>query len=473
MAHHSYLVVILLTLTCGCDDGSTPVDPGDGDASSQPTDYSDAGDENPGSYKTQVWTVAGTATALSIPDVTPVSCVSVHPQQVNFGGKKIGDLAMLPLAISACGDVPLELYGIAFTEGSSADFSVEASPLDHEPAEGDPVIVPVGADVTVNIEFVPDEMNPMDVDGNPILDVATLIVKTDAPSGDFEVPVSGFGGGCRCCPTAVIQCDEGSEVIPQTVLHLHGDQSYATKGAVAKWSWSVKQPSGSQPVFIPSETHPNPDFEVDVAGKYTFELVVYNSQGVPSCGPDTFEVVVIPDKAIHIELLWHTPGDPDETDEGPDAGSDLDLHLVHPWAGGPDIDGDGQPDGWFDEPFDCFWFNAHPEWGTYDPSEGDNPSLDLDDTDGAGPENINFAIPEDLTYKVGVHYWNDHGYGESYATVRVYIHSQLVFEAASVKLMPQDMWEVCEILWPSGQVEVKTDWSGDGNKITPDYPSPL
>ena len=152
-------------------------------------------------------------------------------------------------------------------------------------------------------------------------------------------------------------------MIPQTVLHLYGDQSYTSKGDVAKWTWSVEQPPGSQSFFIPSENYPNPDFEVNVAGKYTFNLMIYNSQGVPSCAPDTFEVVVVPDKAIHIELLWHTPGDPDETDVGPEAGSDLDLHLVHPWAGGPDIDGDGQPDGWFDEPFDRFWFNAHPEWG--------------------------------------------------------------------------------------------------------------
>ena len=398
-------------------------------------------------------------------------CIAVNPQQVKFGGKKIGDLATLPLVISSCGDAPLELYEIDFADGSSADFDVDTSPLDHEPAAGDPIIVPIGADVTININFVPDEENPTDINGNPIPDEGILLIENNSFYQTKEVEVSGFGA-VVLCPTAVIQVAEGNEVIPQTVLHLYGDQSYAATGTIAKWDWSVDQPLGSQSVFIPSNTFPNPTFEVNVAGKYTFNLTVYDEQNVPSCAPDTFEVVVIPDEAIHIELLWHTPEDPDETDEGPEAGSDLDLHFTHPWAGGPDLDGDGQPDGWFDQPFDCFWFNAHPEWGSFDPSIDDNPGLDRDDTDGAGPENINLNIPEDVLYKVGVHYWNDHGYGASYATVRVYIYSQLVFEVPDVKLVDSDMWEVCTVEWPSGKVQVVTDTAGQ-YKITPNYQNPF
>ena len=290
----------------------------------------------------------------------------------------------------------------------------------------------------------------------------------------------GTGGTCNdgacaslgLCPMAVIQCAEGNEVIPQTVLHLYGDQSYAVAGTIAQWHWSVEQPLGSQSVFVPSDTFPNPTFEANVAGTYSFQLTVYNEQNVPSCVPDTFEVVVIPDEAIHVELLWQTPEDPDETDEGPEAGSDLDLHFTHPWAGGPDLDGDGQPDGWFDQPFDCFWFNAHPEWGSFDPSIDDNPGLDRDDTDGAGPEIVNLNIPDDVLYRIGVHYWNDHGYGASVATVRVYIYSQLVFEVSDVTLEEKDMWEVCTIDWPSGAVQLVTNQSGE-HKITPNYQNPF
>ena len=196
-----------------------------------------------------------------------------------------------------------------------------------------------------------------------------------------------------------------------------------------------------------------------------------DSSGTPSCTPAEYAVVVIPDEAIHIELFWNTPNDPDETDEGPDAGTDLDLHFLHPWASGPDVDEDGEPDGWFDIPFDCFWFNSHPNWASFDPAIDDDPGLDRDDTDGAGPENLNLNIPEDVTYRVGVHYWNDHGYGASFATVRVYIYADLVFELPGIELVNTDMWEVCTIDWDSGAIEPILD--GEGNyKITPNYQNP-
>ena len=277
---------------------------------------------------------------------------------------------------------------------------------------------------------------------------------------------AGCGDGS---PQAVLVIPEGLEVIPQTVLHLNGDQSYAAGGPIAKWAWTVVQPVGSQSVFVPSAAFPNPIFEVSVAGTYLFTLTVWDDSGTPSCIPEEAEVVVIPDEAIHVELLWNTPNDPDQTDEGPEAGADVDLHFLHPFASGPDLDGDGEPDGWFDQPFDCFWTNPHPNWGSFDPTVDDDPGLDRDDADGAGPENLNLNIPEgDKTYAIGVHYRDDHTYGPSYVTLRVYIYAVLVFELSDVKLLAHDMWEVATIQWPSGAVTLVT--SGDGNyKTTPNY----
>jgi len=400
-----------------------------------------------------------------------VPCIAVNPQKVNFGGKKYGDMAVVPLEISACGEAPLELYDIHIKEGSSPDFDVKIDTfLDHTPAHDDPVIVPIGGSVMIEVIFIPDAPNPMTEDGSLILDEGILVIVNNSFAKDKEVELSGAGVEIEC-PTAIIKCAEGDEVIPQTVLHLFGDESSASNGTIQKWEWSVEQPAGSQSVFVPSYTFPNPTFETNVAGVYTFYLTVYDQTNTPSCFPATYEVVVIPDEAIHIELLWHTPEDPDETDTGPEAGSDLDLHFLHPWAAGPDLDGDGAPDGWFDIPFDCFWFNAHPNWGSYDPAINDDPGLDRDDTDGAGPENINLDIPENVIYRVGIHYWNDHGYGASYATVRVYIYAQLVFEVADVMLVDSDMWEVCTVEWPSGKVQVITTDDG-GYKITPAYHNP-
>jgi hypothetical protein len=399
-------------------------------------------------------------------------CISVNPAKVKFGGKKIGDLATYPIEISSCGDAPLEIFSIAFKPESSEDFGVDTGTLDHEPMEEDPVAIPVGGKVTVNVNFTPDVENPTDPDGNPIPDLGTLVIKNNSFYQNKEIEVSGFGA-LVICPSAIIECDQGNEVIPQTVLKLHGENSYAESGTISRWLWEVEQPTGSQSVFLPTNSFPSPEFEVNVAGKYTFYLSVWDEQNVESCIKDQFEVTVIPDEAIHIELLWVTPGDEDETDEGDKAGSDLDLHFTHPFATMTDVDGDGKPDPWFDQPYDAFWFNAHPNWGSWDPNVDDDPGLDRDDTDGAGPENINLNIPENNTiYSVGVHYWNNHGYGDAKATVRVYIYSQLVFEISDVLLSELDMWEVATVAWPSGKVQSVVNGTGQ-YKITSNYQGPF
>ena len=182
-----------------------------------------------------------------------------------------------------------------------------------------------------------------------------------------------------------------------------------------------------------------------------------------------------------MELLWHTPGDPNEFDEGPQAGTDLDLHFVHPYAGGQDLDNDGNPDGYFNDPFDCFWYNPHPDWGTVDPNLDDNPGLDRDDTDGAGPENMNLNVPEnDMVYKVGVHYWQDpksqqfpNGFGPSEATVRVFIFGTEVWKKSDVELNEKDMWEVTTISWPDQTVKPVFGDGPGGLKIIPDYNNPF
>lgn len=180
---------------------------------------------------------------------------------------------------------------------------------------------------------------------------------------------------------------------------------------------------------------------------------------------------MLPDEAIHVELFWTTLNDPDETDEGFEVGSDVDLHFVHDQyvKSGPDLDNDGQSDPWFDQPFDCFWFNAHPNWGSFDLFIDDDSGLDRDDMDGAGLENMNLNIPENgVTYRVGVHYWSDHEYGPSYSTVRIYIWGVLVFEVKDVKMVNHDMWDVATIDWPSAKVLLVQTGDG-GYKVTSDY----
>jgi|GEM_PF-2567724 len=175
--------------------------------------------------------------------------------------------------------------------------------------------------------------------------------------------------------------------------------------------------------------------------------------------------------ALRIVLVWDTPGDADQTDEGPAAGADLDLHLAHPDAAAFDIDGDGQPDPWFDNPLDCYWYNRAPDWAPAG-TGGEDPTVDIDDVDGAGPESISLRTPvPGLTYAIGVHYWDDHGFGPSTATVRAYRGNQLVFETSQL-LQASDLWWVGD--WDASNKAMVAKTEPDGSPwITPDYQSPI
>ena len=158
-------------------------------------------------------------------------------------------------------------------------------------------------------------------------------------------------------------------------------------------------------------------------------------------------------KSIHVQLVWNTPADPNQTDM---TGTDLDLHLLHEDAQGE----------WGALPYDCFSLNAKPSWG--DPaSTEDDPRLDMDDTNGAGPENINIDRPEPgHTYHVGVNYYDDHGFGASLATIRVYVRGELLASWENVLLQPGQFWYASTLtVSADGDVGFATV-----NRITPGYP---
>lgn len=109
---------------------------------------------------------------------------------------------------------------------------------------------------------------------------------------------------------------------------------------------------------------------------------------------------------------------------------------------------------------DAFWFTPRPNWGTLDPLANDDPSLDRDDTDGAGPENLNLANGQNgAAYVIGVHYWSDHGLGESTATVRIYVDGLLIDERSQV-MMNLNLWHVGQFDWSSGVFTPKVDAEG-------------
>lgn len=281
------------------------------------------------------------------------------------------------------------------------------------------------------------------------------VQQKDAGPAAAAVAADAVNDGGVSCPVAVVSASPGSLIVPQSVLYLNGTNSVDASGsAVTKFSWSAKQPPGAKQVFAPSAAVPAPSFTANVAGSYEFCLTVWDAAGQKSCKTACTKVEVVPKAALHVSVTWETPGDTNQENTGPGAGADLDLHIARANPTGPDLDCDGKPDPWFAASSDVFWFSPIPKWAPSNSSTNTNPSFDLDDTDGAGPENLNWHKPlgtvaSPKTYDVGVHYWNDHGFGVSTPTVRLYMLGLLVATIQGPPMKPLDFWYVGTMNWPN------------------------
>jgi hypothetical protein len=276
------------------------------------------------------------------------------------------------------------------------------------------------------------------------------------------------------CATGVVSVNGSPPWRPQTAVHVTGAASWGADETELLYIWSLVQPEGSH---VRLETQGNPSdvvFVPKMIGTYEIILSVEGIDGLPPCGPTTAVVEVSPGSGIHIEMVWDTPEDPDQSDTGggvrrtaPPPGADLDLHFAHPDAAS-----------WFDSMLDCFWLNPEPDWAdktahpatySYQPTITDNPAMTLQDIDGAGPEIITLKRPQEgATYYVGVHYWNDNGYGLSDAQVRIYLDGELSYSSQWVSLQDLDMWEVATLDWSNREVSTMTNYDGDPTVI-PNY----
>ncbi len=382
-------------------------------------------------------------------------CVQVTPLDLDFRRVLVGDSEEATVEVTNCGNADLKVDSLALVEGTSADFSfaVGLEGLDDAciqdraaPCVGESVIEG-NATKTFLVQYAPSDEG---ADGGRI----ALLTNVE---GSEKVEVNLFGRGTTNVPPVCLaeariagaqewgtyeDEDNLLETIPLKTIELKATGSQDPDGSIVAHKWQVVQrPNDSTAQIAPHEGAAEATFFLDLAGQYIFELEVTDNYGQSSRPNCPVVVQAIPDEDIHIQLVWDTPADPDQTDKGFGAGSDVDLHLLHPL-------GD-----WNCAPRDVYYANPNPDWGSqFDPS--DDPSLDIDDTDGAGPENINLNHPENnRVYRVGVHYFNDHGYGPSFVTVRIFIQGVLRFELANKRLAGTDQfWDVATIAWPTGHI---------------------
>ena len=99
--------------------------------------------------------------------------------------------------------------------------------------------------------------------------------------------------------------------------------------------------------------------------------------------------------------------------------------------------------------------------------EGPNPRLDIDDTNGFGPENINIDEPQEGKYHIYVHYYaigDGDEMAPTYTTIRIYGDGQLKGEFQRA-LDKNSLWAVGAVEWENGTTVV-TPAQSDGDGVS-------
>ena len=215
------------------------------------------------------------------------------------------------------------------------------------------------------------------------------------------------------CAVPIAEPDQ--TVRPLDTVTLDGSQSYDPNGSVQayRWVWQEKpaeaegaiiKDSNGTPIEGQWTTESHPNFFAQLAGTYILRLTLKDEdQDCSEVNYDTVTIQVVPDETIHIQLMWS------RTD------NDHDLHLIRPgghhtrnckesgnnteccWSNCDTINGSKKPC----PARGCPGPDIAPDWGNTDVRE-DDPTLDIDDIDGRGPENINLSLPEVGDYLVTV-----------------------------------------------------------------------
>jgi len=413
--------------------------------------------ENVASGQDVIIELKGSGVDNGIPDIT------VDKELCNFGRVAVGSVALCTVEIANNGTRALVFDGVAFLtesdDGEPLPNAPSASAVEpfgytgRPPAAGDVVAAPPEVNtVNLALRFTPDVL------GAYIGAVEILTNDPDRPR--IVVDLNGVAVDPPTCAIAVESVNgnpvTGAPVIEpldDVVLTAVDSAPSTASGSIAQYEWSlVEKPQGSTAQF----TDPFGEttgfrfadvLGVDLAGRYTVRAKVVDDMGTSSVNECELTFEAIPSDSFLVQLTWDTPN------------GDMDLHVVK-----MNSSGDFCPSGVVTGPVtadcgvqsdDCYYANCNPndgssrpDWdGSGAPGTSGDPSLDIDDLSGYGPENTNIDVAVGGEYLVGV----DHFSSASPATgntIRIYIYGQLQAEFYK-ELTDSEFWEVAIIKWPT------------------------
>jgi hypothetical protein len=356
-------------------------------------------------------------------DGEPVPDIYAVPDAVDLGVLAVGEDGLVQeVVVGNAGPGVLHTGEVQLVD--EVNFTLESSAVSNlifEPSES-------GA---MSLIFTPQQQ------GN--LETEILVYSDDPDESPLIIRVVGTANavGVGKNPTAIC----GPDIISAPFATEQFDGSASVVQPLT-YQWVLTPPTGST-ATLSSYTSATPSITLDLAGTYVGVLTVTNTVGdTDSCGQN---IEAIPNENFRIEMYWAESGD------------DMDLHLLEANDGSGN---GGQPrtgsDCYFSNCVQGGFFGGGLDWGVQG-NANDDPSLDLDDISGIGPENINIVAPA-LNPYAGEYIIFVHDYpGSSYTppndvTVNIYLNGVLVQTFTFAHVGEDGDYYVARIEWPSGVI---------------------
>jgi hypothetical protein len=360
-------------------------------------------------------------------------CIEVAPAMVDFGFVPAGGIAVQSFVVRSCGTNDLLIDSLTI-EPAGAPFKITTS----TPTPEMPGRLAPGQQASVSLRA----QLPETLTGTATAKVvirSNVLEEVNVP-GEIGVVHVPLRAKSNLPPLAIVGGEQTVE--PWSRVTLDGTASHDQDDPPddpISFRWTIiSAPDGSTTRLERASTS-QPSFWVDLTGRYEIQLVVTDALGLES-EPATAIVEALPTNAIRIELTWDHPD------------SDLDLHLIR------------EPGAFCDCATDCHYRDCgrRPDW--FPGTPGSNPSLDIDDRSGFGPENINIdghgpsRLVQAGSYQIAVHYYSSNDGISSWptnvsnATVRVYILGLLAGELTRAMTEDNEVWFAGRINWPEKTV---------------------
>lgn len=373
-------------------------------------------------------TLKGTGLDLGQPELV------ISPETCDFGQVGVGVTAFCDITLDNVGQRDLQIPQVGFSPDTPLDVFGAASVL------AVPVFIAPGTGVSVRLYATPNSVD--EITG------AFTFTSNDPDRPEAQVPLRVTGAQA---PTAVARVlsingtpnsNPSPQVQPLDDVVLTGEDSVAASasGSIVAWHWEwvSKPPESSLDLTTPDQVTTQFYFSsaagnvhgMDVAGTFVVRLTVTDDLGATSTNDARVTLNAVPSEALHVQLTWDAPV------------NDIDFHLKK----GVNADYCGQSG--------CYFGNCkaasggHLEWDGVPGRTAGDPSLDVDDLSGYGPENINIDSPVDDTYTVGVHFWG--GTQATWATVKIFVNGALREEYSRELTNSDDFWDVAQVQWANG-----------------------